>query len=149
MLKVVQVTEQDIPAWLDLADEVAPLFGADMANDPTFQKWLERSVERGSAYCVRIDGELAGAMEFRNGWVNWLAVRRQFQRQGVGQAMVEFAQASGAGEIRVATFGIGHPHRDATSGREFYQALGFDLSSEIPKPAADGTPREILVWRAK
>jgi len=147
VMKVERATEQDIPLWLYLADEVGRLFGADMGHDPAFQNWLYQSIERSSAYCVRIDGKLAGAMQFRNGWINWLAVGRFFRRQGVGRALIEFAQASGIGEIRVTTFGVGHPHPESTSGRALYQDLGFQPTNETPKPITDGTPREILIWR--
>ena len=148
MLNVEQATKQDIPLWLHLADEVGSLFGADMAHDPAFQNWLHRNIERGSAYCIRIEGVLAGAMQFSNGWINWLAVGERFRRQGVGRSLIEFALASGSIEIRVTTFGTDHPHPEAASGRALYRAMNFLPTSEIPKPAADGTSREILVWRA-
>ena len=147
MLKVERAIEQDIPLWLHLADEVGQLFGADMAHNPAFQTWLHRSIERSSAYCVRLDGKLAGAMQFRNGWINWLAVGRLFRRQGIGRALIEFAQLSGAKEIRVSTFGIGHPHSESSMGRALYRALGFHLSSETAKLAVDRTPREVMIWR--
>lgn len=147
MLKVERATEQDITAWLDLADEVGALFGADMAHDPTFEEWLKRNIDRGTAFCIRVDGDFACAMQFRNGWINWLAVRRQFWRQGLGRALVEFAQASGAREVRVTTFGKDHPHPDSVPGRALYLALGFEPSGETPEAVADGTSREILIWR--
>src|SRR5262245_25693516 len=42
----------DIPAWLDLAQEVEPLFGA-MVADSGFHAALERNIARQTALCIR------------------------------------------------------------------------------------------------
>lgn len=145
-MRVEHATEKDIPEWLDLANEVGEMFGADMANDVDFLGWLQRSIARGSAYCVRLDGELAGAMAFREGWINWLAVPGRCRHQGVGRALVRFAQSTGALEIRVTTFGRSHPHPQSASARDFFLAMGFQSTNEQPGLVPDGTPREILLW---
>lgn len=139
--------ERDIPALLDLADEIGELFGADMARDLSFYDRLGRNIAHGDAYCVRIDGTLAGAMLFRRDRINWLAVRRLFRHQGVGRMLVTHALTSSDGEVRVTTFGSGHPHPDAEPARQFYISLGFQYSNEVAKPADDGTPREIMIRR--
>jgi GNAT superfamily N-acetyltransferase len=147
-LQVERATEADIPAWLGLAEEVGDLFGADMANDLGFHERLKRNVARGTAFCVRIDNELSGAMLFRGGWIHWLAVLKRFRRLGVGRALIAHTLSAGESEVRVMTFGPGHPHPDSHAARAFYCTMGFKLSNEAPEPASDGTPREILVWRA-
>ena len=85
-LHVEAATEGDIPAWLELAAEVGDLFGVDMAGDPEFHRTLKCNIARGTAFCVRVDNELAGAMLFRRGWINWLAVRKRFRHRGAGRA---------------------------------------------------------------
>jgi ribosomal protein S18 acetylase RimI-like enzyme len=145
-LQVELLLEADIPAWLALAEEVSDLFGAEMAGDPAFLAWVKRSVARGDAYCIRTDGEVVGVMQYRNGWINWLAVSKRFRRRGVGRALVTHALAGEALIVRVTTFGKGHPHPDAAAARRLYQTLGFQPSDEIAEPAADGTPRAVLVW---
>ena len=72
-LHVEAATEGDIPAWLELAAEVGDLFGVDMAGDPEFHRTLKCNIARGTAFCVRVDNELAGAMLFRRGWINGLS----------------------------------------------------------------------------
>lgn len=141
-------TQADIPAWLELAAEVGDLFGADMAHDPAFRETLQRNIARGSAFCVRLDAEFAGAMLFRNGWIHWLGVKKHFRRRGAGRALVSHAVKSSEGEVRVVTFGANHPHPDARSAQELYRVMGLALSDETPAAAADGTPRVILLWRA-
>ena len=145
---MVQVaTEEDVSQWLDLANEVGELFGADMANDPDFLGWLNRNIARSSAYVVRMDGKVAGAMAFREGRINWLAVREEWRHQGAGKALVRFAQAAGPQEIRVTTFGASHPHKQSVATRRFFEALGFQSTKEPPEAAPDGTAREVLLWR--
>lgn len=145
-LQVEPLTEADIEAWLALAAEVSDLFGAEMAGDPDFQEWVKRSVARGVAYGVRMNGEVAGVMHYRNQRINWLAVGKRFQRQGVGRALVTHALTTGAPVVRVTTFGEGHPHPNAQAARYLYQALGFQPSAEHAESVADGTPRTVFVW---
>ena len=93
-LHVKAATEADLPEWLALAGEVGTLFGSDMANDPAFREALARNVARGSALCVRIESVLSGAMLFRDGSINWLAVCKRFRHRGVGRALVSYCQSS-------------------------------------------------------
>ena len=46
----------DIPSWLEIVREVEPLFGPM----PSFDATLERSIERGGAWCVREDNVIVG-----------------------------------------------------------------------------------------
>lgn len=139
--------ESDIPAWLTLAAEVDELFGATMSTSPEFREALLKNIARGSAYCVRLENQLAGAMLYRNGWIHWLAVGQRFRRHRVGRALVQHTQAHGEPEIRVTTFGDGHPHSDAAAAQRFYKTLGFEVTGEPATLSPDGTPRAILRWR--
>jgi GNAT superfamily N-acetyltransferase len=148
-LAVKPATEADVREWLELAREVGTLFGHDMASDPRFEAGLKRHIERGTAFCVHVGQELAGAMLFREQWIAWLAVCRRFQRRGVGRALVAHCLAAGEAEIWVGTFAQGHPHADSRAARQLYCAMGFDASGEPLELAPDGTAREMLVWRRK
>lgn len=140
--------DADIAEWIDLAREVGDLFGANMADDPLFREGVERNVARGTAFCVRIDGELVGAMSFHQDRITWLAVARAYRLRGVGRALVAHAMRSAADEVRVTTFGDDHPHPDSRGARALYRSLGFEPSEEEPGAASDGSPRAVLVWKA-
>jgi GNAT superfamily N-acetyltransferase len=146
-LCVEPATEFDIADWLILAAEVGDLFGADMANDPTFRARLRRNVGEGAAFCVRVDGAMAGAMLFKAGTIGWLAVSKRSRRCGVARALVAHAQ-SAARDIRVTTFGAGHPHPDSQASRSFYRVMGFRTVTGGGSLGPDATPREALIWRA-
>jgi ribosomal protein S18 acetylase RimI-like enzyme len=145
-MQVELATRDDISAWLVLADEVSELFGADMAHDVGFREGLERNIQRGTAFCVRIDGEFAGAMIFNNDSIHWLAVSKRFRHRGVGAALVRRATQTATTRVRVITFGEGHPHPDASAARALYRALGFVETHEDPGVVPDRTPREVLAW---
>jgi GNAT superfamily N-acetyltransferase len=145
-LRVAPATDSDVAGWLDLAAEVSDLFGIDMPNDLMFRDSLRQNVARGTAFCVRIDGAIAGGMMFTAGRIGWLAVSKKYRRRGIGRALVAHAQAEGR-DIRVTTFGNGHPHPDSQTARTLYNVLGFQTLTEVAAPGPDGTPREDLVWR--
>jgi ribosomal protein S18 acetylase RimI-like enzyme len=144
--RVEPATEQDVPGWLALAAEVGDLFGSDMAGNPAFRDILLRGIAAGTAYCVHIGGEVAGAMLLKAGSIDWLAVSKRHRRRGVGRALVAHAQAHNS-ELRVTTFGVGHPHADSQAARTLYRRLGFRMRREFGAVGTDGTPREELVWR--
>jgi hypothetical protein len=50
----------DIPPWLTLAAEVEPLFGP-MVGDPAFHAALRKNIDRGTAFCVRVEDGPPGA----------------------------------------------------------------------------------------
>src|SRR5499433_2948586 len=93
-MHVVLAQPADIPAWLDLAAEVEPLFGP-MVADPGFHAVLERNIGRQTAFCIREqdaapDMPLMGALLFSvthapHYTIGWLAVAQRWRRQGVAQ----------------------------------------------------------------
>lgn len=153
----VRSTPTDLDGWRDLAREVEDLFGAPMADDPTWNGHLERAMARGDAWCVHdVSGRVVGAM-----WlspptderlhIRWLAVCAETRRHGVGHALVEVALAEAHGRaVRVVTFGTGHPAgTEADAARRLYGAMGFSPVHERPGDVPDGTPREVLSHEAQ
>ena len=51
-MQVVVAQGEDIPAWLQLANEVEFLFGP-MVHEPGFHQALQNTIARGTAFCVR------------------------------------------------------------------------------------------------
>jgi ribosomal protein S18 acetylase RimI-like enzyme len=138
----------DLPAWLDLAAEVEPLFGP-MVDDPGFRAALERNIARQTAFCVREHGgqpgaPLMGALLFSathapHYQIGWLAVARRWRRRGVAQMLVEhcFQLVQPPAELSVVTFGA-----DNVAGRparRFYERLGFTAAEAAPNGPEGGT----------
>lgn len=141
---------EDIPAWLDLACQVEPLFGP-MLEDPGFNRALRKNIDRGTAYCVHEDdgppgSPLKGGLLFSRKppeyEIGWLAVAQKWRRNGVGRLLVEHALrfVVTPAEVVVVTFG------DSTEAgwpaREFYKELGFQ-PAELAPPGPDGGSRRI------
>lgn len=120
--------QDDVAPWLRLAEEVVPLFGPM----PGFDAVLTRKIVQRQAYCARTDfrnvGVLGGVLIGGNGTdyaIRWLAVSFNFQRLGVGKALVEAALSTTPLDctVHVDTFVEGSPGADAA--RRLYESCGF------------------------
>jgi GNAT superfamily N-acetyltransferase len=122
-----------------------------MAGDPTWEEQLVANVKRGTAWCVTdVTDTFAGGMWLsypadRCLHIRWLAVARGMRRRGVGRALVVRAIEQARGRpVHVVTFGADHPGGpEAEAAGHLYRSLGFQPYEH--EPAADGTPRELLV----
>jgi ribosomal protein S18 acetylase RimI-like enzyme len=138
----------DIPAWLDLAAEVEPLFGP-MVVDPGFHTALERNIARQTAFCIREQNgasgaPLMGALLFSAAHaphykIGWLAVAQRWRRQGFGQALVEhcFRLIQPPAELSVVTFGV--DNLAGSPARRFYKRMGFQAAEAAPNGPQGGT----------
>jgi len=149
-MRAVMAVERDIPAWLELAGEVEPLFGP-MVHDERFRRALRRNIARGSAICMRVgDGPpgsaLMGGLLLSSHppkyEIGWLAVARTWRRQRVGRLLVKHAllRVRPPAELSVVTFGRGVPGGGAA--RAFYAQLGF-APCEPAEAGPDGQPRQV------
>jgi GNAT superfamily N-acetyltransferase len=130
-VRAVRAELLDIPGWLVLAAEVEGLFESRMSIDPTFEKILERNVDRGTAFVVR--EEESGPGETVIGatiWlpqarkIAWLAVAERHRRTGVGSCLLRaIFEVAGSGPMSVVTFGSNVP--GGRQARLFYEAAGF------------------------
>jgi ribosomal protein S18 acetylase RimI-like enzyme len=148
LMRVVLAQSADLPAWLDLAAEVEPLFGP-MVADPGFHAALERNIQRQTAFCLReqngapgaplMGGLLFSATHAPQYKIGWLAVAERWRRQGVAQALVEhcFRLILPPAELSVITFG-----EDNVAGRparHFYERMGFQAVEAAPNGPEGGT----------
>ncbi len=149
-LHVVTAEEADIPAWLELAAEVEPLFGP-MVEEPGFLATLRQSINEQRAFCVREGGgppgmPLMGGLLFATDppayKIGWLAVAGRHQRRGVGRLLVEHAirRVQPPAEISLTTFSP-----DVAEGepaRRFYERMGFYPAEPAP-PGPEGGSRQV------
>ena len=138
----------DIPAWLDLAAEVEPLFGP-MVADAGFHAALERHIRRQTAFCIReqdgapgtalIGGLLFSAAHAPHYKIGWLAVSQRCRRQGLAKALMDycFRLIQPPAELSVVTFGA--DNADGGPARRFYEHMGFQPAEAAPNGPEGGT----------
>jgi GNAT superfamily N-acetyltransferase len=142
---------EDIPAWLNLAAEVEPLFGP-LVNEPSFLRALHKNIARGTAFCVRdADGppgvSLLGGLLFSPKppvyIIGWLAVTQQYRRHGIGRRLVEYVLdlVTSPAELVVTTFGADNVAGE--SARRFYECMGFHAAEAAPD-GSEGGSRQIF-----
>jgi GNAT superfamily N-acetyltransferase len=150
MPRVVLAQPQDIPAWLELAAEVEPLFGP-LVHNPPFLHALDKNIERGTAFCVREAGgppgvPLLGGLLFSIKppvyVIGWLVVTQRYRRCGIGQSLVNHAMSLvvAPAELRVTTFGEDNAAGDPA--RRFYEHMGFQAAEPAPR-GPEGGSRQI------
>jgi len=148
LMHVALAQSADLPAWLDLAAEVEPLFGP-MVADPGFHAALERNIARQTAFCVReqdgapgrplMGGLLFSATHAPHYTIGWLAVAQRWRRQGVAQALVEHCLRliQPPAELSVVTFGA--DNLAGRPARHFYERMGFQAAEAAPNGPEGGT----------
>jgi ribosomal protein S18 acetylase RimI-like enzyme len=147
-MQVVLAQHADVPAWLNLAAEVEPLFGP-MVADLEFHAALERNIVRQTAFCIREQNgapgtPLMGALLFSASHaphykIGWLAIAQRWRRQGAAQMLVEhcFRLIQPPAELSVITFG-----EDNVAGRparRLYERMGFQAAEAAPNGPEGGT----------
>jgi GNAT superfamily N-acetyltransferase len=134
----------DIPAWLELAREVEPLFGP-MAGKPAFRASLQAAVLEGRGLCAWRGDQLAGAVSVRldDNSIAWLAVAEDCRGKGAGRALALAAIERLLPPFRpvlVQTFAPGA--KEGEAARRLYLSLGFqDGVALTPTPTGFPTVR--------
>ena len=99
---------QDYDAWIELAEEVEPLFGP-MIDSKEFQNGIKDCIRNNSAFGLENKtGNLAGivALDRANNEIMWLAVAKKHRGNNYGEALVKKAieELKSDGDIYVQTF---------------------------------------------
>lgn len=128
-IEVDYARDEDIVGWIELAAEVAHLFGP--LDTREFRASLERAVAGRRAFCIRErngdDVKLIGAISvsYADNAIEWLAVARSFRGMGYGEALLDFAMArlDRSRIITVQTFDQGT--EEGRVARRIYEKHGF------------------------
>jgi GNAT superfamily N-acetyltransferase len=136
-------TLEDIPSWLALVRDVEPLFGAM----PDFEAHARRNIDRGTAIVAHAAARVLGAALLSRAdqphSINWLAVRADARRRGVGSELLNvIINRWPAGNITVVTFGPDVP--GGQPARRLYERYGF-TSRGPASPGPDGGGRNLYV----
>ena len=131
--------DEDVPSWLELADEVRGLFGPM----PDIEGHIRRGILRGTAVVAVEDRTVIGATllspDGEPHCIRWLSVRSAHRRTGVGNLLMqEILRRWPDGDIEVTTFGPDVP--GGAPARHLYARHGFRPEGPAD-PGPDGTSR--------
>jgi len=144
-MKIEVVKNSDIDNWLELAQEVEPLFGP-MVGEAGFQEALMAVIGEERAFGLHNDsGKLCGVIviSFEKNEIEWLAVTNSGRRNGYGEKLLNHAigELNPQKPITVQTFdktvlaGLG--------ARKLYMKCGFQEVEQAGLNPA-GLPTVIL-----
>jgi len=147
-MQVELATPEIIPAWVQLAREVEPLFEGRMTEDKDFHEFMRRKITQREAFIIARDkshsNELLGliAVSHKNNAISWLAVFEKYRRKGIGSVLLAHAikDLDQNREIIVTTFR--EDNKEGLPARLLYQKFGFrdfDVNA-----VHDGHPRSIM-----
>ncbi|PKP23562.1 MAG: hypothetical protein CVU06_07645 [Bacteroidetes bacterium HGW-Bacteroidetes-22] len=99
---------QDYDTWIELAEEVEPLFGP-MIDSKEFQDGIKACIQSKNAFGIENEnGNLAGiiALDRDKNEILWLAVGKEYRGNNYGERLVKRAieELKSHGDIRVQTF---------------------------------------------
>jgi GNAT superfamily N-acetyltransferase len=145
-MRVIAATEADMPSWLEIVDEVEPLFGPM----PDFRTRLENNIRRGTALAARsTDGSVLGGVLFciraDPAVISWLAVRSTHRRAGIGTVLLSQAlRLTATMDVVVNTFGP--DNAGGGPARRLCARSGF-IAVDTQGLGQDGTSREQWLLR--
>ena len=145
ILRAEAAADRDLTSWLELVQEVEPIFGPM----PDFAVHARRAADRGSALVVRDrDDTVLGAALLSHSpssrKIHWLAVRADARRRGVARVLLAaiLARWPPPDDIEVVTFG---PHVSyGRPARALYESAGF-RPAEIRPAGPEGGSRQRFV----
>lgn len=132
------LNQHDFNTWIDLAEEVEPLFGP-MKSSKDFQNGIKGCIQNNNAFGIENEsGNLTGiiAINRENNEISWLAVGKKYRGNNYGEKLVKKAieELENNGDIYVQTFS-GNV-KTGKNAREIYERNGFvDFKDAGKNPA--------------
>jgi GNAT superfamily N-acetyltransferase len=116
----------------------------------------EQEVDHLPTFLAKSDGRVLGFLSLKQHFpvsaeIFVMGVRPEVHRGGIGQALVEAAEAHARGLgvefMQVKTLGPSRPNEEYARTRVFYEAMGFRPLEEFPQIWDEKNPCLILVKR--
>ncbi len=125
--------------WLD-ARRAAPGVPAPVHSDRQVRAWLRERLASADAWVTTDEADRPSAVMVLDGeWIEQLYVLPERQRQGLGSALLELAQAE-RGSLALWTFEAN------TAARSFYERHGFWPCGEPSAENEERTPAICYRW---
>jgi ribosomal-protein-alanine N-acetyltransferase len=131
--------------------EIVALEAATFSNPWTRQMYLRelQNPDVSFLYVLRIDTQIAGFCSF---WlvldeihINNLAIRHEYQGQGLGTALLQYVlQAGGSRGADRATLEV---RRSNTPARRLYERLGFEVAATRPNYYVNPPEDALILWK--
>ena len=138
------VSEADI-------DEIVEIEAAAFSNPWTRPMYLRelQNPDVSFLYVLRMDNRMAGFCSF---WlvldeihINNLAIRREYQGQGLGTALLKETLQAGAGRgAERATLEV---RRSNAPARRLYESLGFEVAATRPNYYVSPPEDALILWK--
>lgn len=123
-------TKDDKPAWIQLADNVADIFGnPNMPHDKDFHEYMDGKISKFESLIAvdRMSGNCLGIIEFSRAYnrITWFGVFEQYRGRGIGTRLLKTAlrQLDNTREITVETYR--DDFADGLPARTVYHKAGF------------------------
>jgi 8-oxo-dGTP pyrophosphatase MutT (NUDIX family)/ribosomal protein S18 acetylase RimI-like enzyme len=124
------VIQSDLASWLNLADDVAPIFRApDMSRDPEFLDYVKSKIAKNEAL-IAIDLATSSCMGIigfsrTHNRITWFGVYEMHQGKGVGTKLLRTAldELDRSREITVETYR--EDYAPGLAARNVYKKFGF------------------------
>jgi ribosomal-protein-alanine N-acetyltransferase len=133
-------------------DEIVAIEAATFSNPWTRAMYLRelQNPDVSFLYVLRLDGKIAGFCSF---WlvldeihINNLAIRQEYQGQGLGSALLkEVLQAGAARGAERATLEV---RRSNAPARRLYERLGFEIAATRPNYYLSPPEDALILWKA-
>ncbi len=135
--------EQTVAMWERSRWESLPWLERRLghSHEDNLRFFLETVMQENEVWVADSGGRVVGLLAVRGSLVDRLYVEPEWQRRGVGRALLEKARELSPTELRLFTL------QRNERARHFYEALGFRVEALGVSPAPESEPDVLYVWR--